>query len=120
VHEIVLVGCSTRILHITSLISNLFNGKHPTTLQRINPNSAGAYSTSLRSSTVPRNASDKPQQQAVLLLDMARLSRHRYGQRSRYIRPEQSRYDPNKEHSDASDGHPGLLTDVYEGNRAHT
>ncbi|KAJ7739781.1 hsp70-like protein, variant 2 [Mycena maculata] len=69
VHEIVLVGGSTRIPHIMKLVSDFFNGKEPN--KSINPDEAVAYGT-VQATILSGDTSEKTQD--LLLLDMAPLS----------------------------------------------
>ena len=70
VHEIVMVGGSTRIPKVQSLISNLFNGKE---LNRsINPDEAVAYGAAVQASILSGNTDKKTEE--LLLLDVAPLS----------------------------------------------
>ncbi|KAG8935099.1 70-kilodalton heat shock protein [Tulasnella sp. 418] len=70
VHDIVLVGGSTRIPRIMKLVSDFFNGKEPS--KSINPDEAVAYGAAVQAAILTGNTSDKTSQ--VLLLDVAPLS----------------------------------------------
>ena len=70
VHEIVLVGGSTRIPRIARLVSDFFNGKEP--IRSINPNEAVAYGAAVQAAILSGNTSEKTQD--LLLLDVAPLS----------------------------------------------
>ncbi|KAG9076659.1 70-kilodalton heat shock protein [Ceratobasidium sp. UAMH 11750] len=69
VHDIVLVGGSTRIPRIVKLVCDFFNGKEPN--KDIDPDEAVAYGATVQAAILSRNA-DKTQD--LLLLDIAPLS----------------------------------------------
>ncbi|KAJ7718216.1 hsp71-like protein [Mycena olivaceomarginata] len=70
VHEIVLVGGSTRIPRIVRLVSDFFNGKEPN--KSINPDEAVAYGAAIQAAILARETSEKTQD--ILLLDITSLS----------------------------------------------
>jgi len=70
VHEIVLVGGSTRIPKIQSLVSQFFNGKEPS--KSINPDEAVAYGAAVQAAILSGETSEKTQD--LLLLDVTPLS----------------------------------------------
>ena len=70
VHEIVLVGGSTRIPKIIKLVSDFFNGKEPN--KSINPDEAVAYGAAVQAAILSGDTSEKTQE--ILLLDVAPLS----------------------------------------------
>jgi molecular chaperone DnaK (HSP70) len=70
VHEIVLVGGSTRIPRIVKLVSDFFNGKEPN--KSINPDEAVAYGAAVQAAILSSDTSEKTQD--LLLLDVAPLS----------------------------------------------
>ncbi|VDB87296.1 unnamed protein product [Peniophora sp. CBMAI 1063] len=70
VHEIALVGGSTRIPRIVELVSDLFNGKEPR--KSTNPDDAVAYGAAAQAAILTGDASEKTQ--GLLLLDVAPLS----------------------------------------------
>ncbi|KAH6570348.1 hypothetical protein BASA62_004395 [Batrachochytrium salamandrivorans] len=70
VHEVVLVGGSTRIPKIQKLISDYFNGKEPN--KSINPDEAVAYGAAVQAAILTGDTSEKTQD--LLLLDVAPLS----------------------------------------------
>lgn len=69
-HEIVLVGGSTRIPRIVKLVSDFFNGKEPN--KSINPDEAVAYGAAVQAAILSGDTSEKTQD--LLLLDVAPLS----------------------------------------------
>ncbi|KAF8896157.1 heat shock protein 70 family [Infundibulicybe gibba] len=70
VHEIVLVGGSTRIPRIVRLVSEFFNGKDPS--RSTNPDEAVAYGAAIQAAILSGNISERTQD--LLLLDVAPLS----------------------------------------------
>merc|ERR1711966_59792 len=70
VDEVVLVGGSTRIPKIQSLLSDFFNGKEP--CKSINPDEAVAYGATVQAAILSGDTSEKMQD--LLLLDVAPLS----------------------------------------------
>jgi L1 cell adhesion molecule like protein len=70
VHEIVLVGGSTRIPRIVKLVSDFFNGKKPN--KSISPDEAVAYGAAVQAAILSGDTSEKTQD--LLLLDVAPLS----------------------------------------------
>lgn len=71
VHEIVLVGGSTRIPKIQKLVSDFFNGKEPN--KSINPDEAVAYGAAVQAAILSGDTSSKSTNE-ILLLDVAPLS----------------------------------------------
>ena len=71
VHEIVLVGGSTRIPKIQKLVSDFFNGKEPN--KSINPDEAVAYGAAVQAAILSGDQSNKSTNE-ILLLDVAPLS----------------------------------------------
>jgi len=70
VHEIVLVGGSTRIPKIQQMITDLFNGKSLN--KTINPDEAVAYGAAVQAAIL--NGQGNEQTNSVLLIDVAPLS----------------------------------------------
>ncbi|ORX82442.1 hsp71-like protein [Anaeromyces robustus] len=70
IHEIVLVGGSTRIPKVQSLVSSYFNGKEPS--KSINPDEAVAYGAAVQAAILSGETSEKTQD--LLLLDVTPLS----------------------------------------------
>jgi heat shock protein 1/8 len=70
VHEVVLVGGSTRIPKIIKLVSNFFNDKEPS--KSINLEEAAAYGAAVWAAILSGDTSEKVQE--ILLLDVAPLS----------------------------------------------
>merc|ERR1719335_161109 len=70
VHEVVLVGGSTRIPKIQSMLSDFFNGKSLN--KSINPDEAVAYGAAVQAAILTGQGNEKTQE--LLLLDVAPLS----------------------------------------------
>merc|ERR1719473_1397219 len=70
VHDVVLVGGSTRIPKVQSLLSDFFNGKEPS--KSINPDEAVAYGAAVQAAILSGTGSAKTED--LLLLDVTPLS----------------------------------------------
>ncbi|CAG8490733.1 1540_t:CDS:2 [Funneliformis caledonium] len=70
IHEIILVGGSTRIPKIQKLVSEFFNYKEPN--KSVNPDEAMAYGAAIQAAILSGDTSEKTQD--LLLLDIAALS----------------------------------------------
>ena len=121
VHEIVLVGGSTRIPRIQKLVSDFFNGKEPN--KSINPDEAVAYGAAVQAAILSGDTSSKSTNE-ILLLDVAPLSigiETAGGVMTTLIK--RNTTIPTKKSetfSTFSDNQPGVLIQVYEGERART
>ena len=70
IHEVVLVGGSTRIPKVVELLKDFFNGKEPN--RSINPDEAVAYGAAVQAAIL--NGDESEQIGACVLLDVAPLS----------------------------------------------
>lgn len=121
VHEIVLVGGSTRIPRVQKLITDYFNGKEPN--KSINPDEAVAYGAAVQAAILSGDTSSKSTNE-ILLLDVAALSMgiETAGGMMTKLIPRNTTIPTKKSEvfSTFSDNQPGVLIQVYEGERQRT
>lgn len=120
VHEVVLVGGSTRIPKIQEMIKGYFNGKEP--CKSINPDEAVAYGAAVQAAILGGTGNDATDK--ILLIDVTPLSLgiETAGEMMTKIITRNSTIPCKKDNvfSTFQDNQPAVTIQIYEGERTRT